>query len=219
MISQVEKKLISLIDDDIIKEFETSDFIKKNSDLANILGLEEKETPKFMKIIDEFAEYHQENIKLFITGKNNEPKNSKVDHIFSISNVFFDCLQKEENMDMKMIIFDVLFRMNSQKLFFFENISNLVILTEESDCLLFENIKNLFIKLNYDVVKFKNSSIKDSSMKSSILEFKKCFNELLSMFQDMIKIDVKSQKIDDEYVNLFKGNGYLGNIKSYFRRK
>ena len=49
-------------------------------------------------------------------------------------------------------------------------------------------------------------------MKSSILEFKKYFSELLNMFQEMIKIDIKSQKIDDDYVKLFKGNENIGKI-------
>ena len=193
MFSQIGKKLVKKIKN--IPRFDILDHYESLRLIRNLLGFDKEDIPSYLCILDEFAYFHSKNILNKIKHETN--------YLFSISNIFLDCLQ-EENMEIKIIIFDVIYRINSQKLFFFENLSNLVILTEDSECLVFESISELIDKIILEVDNFNENSFYDDSMNSSVKNIKTNFEELIKLLVKEIKFEIKTHKInDDEYANLF----------------
>jgi hypothetical protein len=178
---------------------------QKNSIIKNLIGFKEDQTPSYLNILDEFIGFHSTNS---LVGNTERKVNS---YRYSVSNIFFDCLQ-EENMDLKILIFDVIYRMNSQKLIFFENISNLVILKEDEDCLFFEKIMDLFAQIKLEITKFTNYSIKDKTMKSAGINIQDHLKELCILFENIIKTNESFFKVydEDDYVNLFKKGIHKG---------
>lgn len=203
-VSQIEKNLTTQCKS--LQEIKIMDNNQKNNIIKNLIGFKEEQNPEYLNILDEFVGFHSTNSLV----DNVERKVNS--YSYSVSNIFFDCIQ-EENTELKILIFDVIYKMNSQKLLFFENISNLVILTEDEDCLFFEKTMELFAKIDIEITKFTNYSIKDKSMKLAGIDIKFYLKELFKLFEEIIKSDEICLKVyDDDYVNLFKEGIKIGII-------
>lgn len=216
-VNHIEKNIINLIKEteknldfaNMINLMNKNDLINKKIFKFNEITSE----LDFMKYLDEFAIYHgnkKKEIKqlsdiYLITDKKKLKGNSEEEKLEiprpkeqenRISNIFFECIENLEKMDMKEAVFEILYRMNSQKMILFENISNLVILSNPDDIRKYGQLKIHFWNLHLEICNLFSTSDKDDGIKIFIKNFQKILNKTIKILYDKTKIKLECEDME-----------------------
>ena len=92
---------------------------------------------------NEFFDYSNEIKKMFLKYQNNSIYNVNKENIFS----FFKFLKLIDSVEFRNKILEILYRQNSHKKIFYENITNIVLFETQSEFEKFLNLKDIFLKL------------------------------------------------------------------------
>ena len=136
----------------------------------------------------------------YLTYKKNEGQGFTQENTFS----FFKYLKLIDNDEFRNKILDILYRQNSQKKIFYENITNIVLFETQNQFNKFIGLKNIFLEL-FNAVQNLNL-IKRLDNKSFDL-----FNELEYHFDILIKflIDEKKWRRDNKIFNIYGSAIYI----------
>ena len=136
----------------------------------------------------------------YLTYKKNEGQGFSQENTFS----FFKYLKLIDNDEFRNKILDILYRQNSQKKIFYENITNIVLFETQIQFNKFIDIKNIFLEL-FNTVQNLNL-IKRLDNKSFDL-----FNELEYHFDILIKllIDEKTWRRNNKIFNIYGSSIYI----------
>ena len=117
---------------------------------------------------------------------------------YSISKIFFKFLQITDNNELKKIILEIIYRLNSQKKIFYENITNLIILNTEED---FNNYIEIRNKFNDMFIIVKNINLVKRLDKNTIT----LFNDLKEILFKLINqlLDEKQWRISKNFLNVY----------------
>jgi hypothetical protein len=222
-VTVILKNIIEIKNDEEMVDILNSSHEKEKNELINnkVFKFVGKGEVDYMTILDDFSAYYIElKAELGMTNYGERVKKnvkrSKYDN--PIYNIYFECMQRLESFDMKIVIFEILYRINSQKMKFFDNISNLVILSHPKDTEKYDQMLKSTERLFANFRNFATTSITDDAIKTIIISFK---NELKKL--GLIFYDKSYFKNDYEELVNFKDkffekkkqeqiDNYLGNI-------
>ena len=181
-------------------------------DKKNILNEEEEQNlEKYYEgiinyIVKDNDSNKKENYLAQVTNQylihKNENTPGKEKYSSSISFFFFKFLNLVENPSLRNKILEILYKSNSQKKIFYENLSNIVILVNKSDYKKLMKLKDLFINLFNTVHSI--SLVKRLDKNSFAL-----FEELRIQFDDLINLllDEKKWRNQNNIFNVYGNNG------------
>jgi hypothetical protein len=228
----IEKNIINLIKEteqnldfaNMINSMNKNDLINKKIFKFNEMTSE----LDFMKYHDEFAIYHGINKKeikqladiYLMTDKKKLKLDNDEEKLETprpkeqenrITNIFFECIENFEKMDMKETVFEIMYRMNSQKMILFENISNLVILSNPDDIKKYDQLKINFWNLHLEICNLFSTSDRDDGIKIFIKNFQKTLQKTIKLLYDKTKIKLECEDMDIYMPNYGSSNPVVEN--------
>ena len=91
--------------------------------------------------------YLDEVMKQYKIHKNKDINEKKEDYDYTISHIFFKFLQIVDNNELKIKILEILYKANSQKKIFYDNLTNIVLFDTKEDYNKLVKLKDLFINI------------------------------------------------------------------------
>ena len=148
--------------------------------------------------------FFEEVMKQYEFHKNKNNLGVKPDKSISFS--FFKFLQSNDNVELKNKILQILYRTNSQKKFFYENITNIVLFDTQNDYDKFLKIKDLFI----DMINTVHSMCLIKRLDKNALSL---FQELDIQFVNFINLlfDEKKWRKENNMFNVYRNINYNEN--------
>lgn len=127
----------------------------------------------------------------------------------NITYIFYECMEKIESLDMKTTIFEVIYKLSNQKKIFFENISNLLILTNDVEIKKFESLKMILAHINNFLYTFNSIHFRDSSLRPLLVNMRRLFKNIIKItFGNLSEMPLILELLDDRNKGVFSARSY-----------
>ena len=127
----------------------------------------------------------------FIKNNSNTYKN-----YLSLYSLFFNSLNTLETNDLRLKVFDIIYKMSNQKKIFFNNVSNLIILTESYEIQIFETLKNYLSEYSFLLHSFNSIPSNDYGLLKIINKI----NKIIKNIKNSIFSNLFTQYLDIDYL-------------------